>query len=172
MTMETYFEFVKVGMGDFSLPHLAWYLFIVAICILATAVFSICDAFSGIYTAWKTNEPIRSHLLRKTIEKMCVYWFFQFLVAILGFIISLILPTHYDLPYLSMVLAVAICGVELWSIYENHKRIKNGHLQRVSTSMETFVGELIEMAGGEEALKKALRERLGTEEVADKETTK
>ena len=115
---------------------------------------------------------MRSDLVRKTIEKMCVYWFFQFLVAILGFIISLILPTHYDLPYLSMVLAVAICGVELWSIYENHKRIKNGHLQRVSTSMETFVGELIEMAGGEEALKKALRERLGTEEVADKETTK
>lgn len=75
--MEIYFELVRQGMNDFSLAHLAWYMFIVALCILSTAVFSVADAVSGIYTAWKRNEPIRSHLLRKTVEKMSVYWFYD-----------------------------------------------------------------------------------------------
>lgn len=158
--METFIEVIKIGMGDYSLHHLAWHLLIVAFCILTTGVFSIADTISGIYTAKKTGEKLRSHRLRKTFEKMAVYWFFQTLVAIVGVILTL-LP-WYNLPYLSIALAVAICVTEGRSMWEHSRRRKDG----VAKIPET-VQELIDIVGGEEEVKRALldfvQKRLGVE---------
>lgn len=158
--METFIEVIKIGMGDYSLHHLAWHLLIVAFCILTTGVFSIADTISGIYTAKKTGEKLRSHRLRKTFEKMAVYWFFQTLVAIVGVILTL-LP-WYNLPYLSIALAVAICVTEGRSMWEHSRRRKDG----VAKIPET-VQELIDIVGSEEEVKRALldfvQKRLGVE---------
>lgn len=158
--MEEFIEVIKIGMGDYSLHHLAWHLLIVAFCILTTGVFSIADTISGIYTAKKTGEKLRSHRLRKTFEKMAVYWFFQTLVAIVGVILTL-LP-WYNLPYLSIALAVAICVTEGRSMWEHSRRRKDG----VAKIPET-VQELIDIVGGEEEVKRALldfvQKRLGVE---------
>lgn len=158
--MNEFIEIIKIGMGDYSLHHLAWHLLIVAFCILTTGVFSIADTISGIYTAKKTGEKLRSHRLRKTFEKMAVYWFFQTLVAIVGVILTL-LP-WYNLPYLSIVLAVAICITEGRSMWEHSRRRKDG----VAKIPET-VQELIDIVGGEEEVKRALldfvQKRLGVE---------
>lgn len=158
--MESFIDIIVEGMGDYSLHHLAWHLLIVAFCILATGVFSVADTMSGIYTAKKTGEKLRSHRLRKTFEKMAVYWFFQLLVAIVGLIFSLM--SWYDLPYMSMVLAVAICITEGRSMWEHSKRRKDG----VAKIPET-VQELIDLVGGEEELKQTLlallQKRLGVE---------
>ena len=158
--METYFEFLKLGMGAYSLPHLVWHLTIVAFCIVGTGVFSIADTISGIYTAKKTGEKLRSHRLRKTFEKMAVYWFFQILVAIVGILLSP-LP-WYDLPYFSMLFALAICVSEGISMWEHSKRRKDG----VAKIPETMQG-LIDLVGGEEALKKMVvdlvQKKLGVE---------
>ena len=158
--MEEFIEIIKIGMGDYSLHHLAWHLLIVAFCIVATGVFSVADTISGIYTAKKTGEKLRSHRLRKTFEKMAVYWFFQTLVAIVGVILTL-LP-WYNLPYLSIILAVAICITEGRSMWEHSRRRKDG----VAKIPET-VQELIDIVGGEEQVKRALldfvQKRLGVE---------
>lgn len=158
--MEEFVEIIKIGMGDYSLHHLAWHLLIVAFCIVATGVFSVADTISGIYTAKKTGEKLRSHRLRKTFEKMAVYWFFQTLVAIVGVILTL-LP-WYNLPYLSIILAVAICVTEGRSMWEHSRRRKDG----VAKIPET-VQELIDIVGGEEQVKRALldfvQKRLGVE---------
>ena len=158
--MEDFFEIIKIGMGDYSLHHLAWHLLIVAFCIVTTGVFSIADTISGIYTAKKTGEKLRSHRLRKTFEKMAWYWFFQMLVAIVGVLLSL-LP-WYNLPYLSMVLALAICISEGISMWEHSKRRKDG-MAKVPEAVQA----LIDLVGGEEELKRTLitlmQKRLGVE---------
>lgn len=158
--MEDFIEVIKLGMGDYSLHHLTWHLLIVAFCIFATGIFSAADTMSGIYTAKKTGEKLRSHRLRKTFEKMAVYWFFQLLVAIVGLIFSLM--SWYDLPYMSMVLAVSICITEGRSMWEHSRRRKDG----VAKIPET-VQELIDIVGGEEEVKRALldfvQKRLGVE---------
>ena len=158
--MEDFFEIIKIGMGDYSLHHLAWHLLIVTFCIVTTGVFSIADTISGIYTAKKTGEKLRSHRLRKTFEKMAWYWFFQMLVAIVGVLLSL-LP-WYNLPYLSMVLALAICISEGISMWEHSKRRKDG-----MAKVPEAVQELIDLVGGEEELKRTLitlmQKRLGVE---------
>lgn len=147
-------------MGDYSLHHLVWQLTIVAFCILLTGMFSIADTASGIYTAKKTGERLRSHRLRKTFEKMAVYWFFQILVGMVGVILSLF--SWYNLPYLSIVFAAMICVAEGRSMWEHSKRRKDG-VAKVPEAMQ----ELIDLVGGEEELKRVLvtfvQKRLGVE---------
>lgn len=158
--METFFEVIKLGMGDYSLHHLAWHLLIVAVCIVITGVFSIADTISGIYTAKKTGEKLRSHRLKKTFEKMMIYWFFQTLVAIVGVIFSLM--PWYNLPYMSIILAVSICLTEMYSMWEHSKRRRDG-VAKIPETMQ----ELIDLVGGEEELKKTLinlvQKRIGME---------
>ena len=155
---QSLFEIIKIGMGDYSLHHLAWHVSIVAFCILTSGVFSVADTVSGIYTAKKTGEKLRSHRLRKMFEKMAVYWFFQVLVGIVGLILSLF--PFYNLPYLSILFAVMICMAEGKSMWEHAQRRKDG-----VAKLPEAVQELIDLAGGEEELKHALldivRKRLG-----------
>lgn len=158
--MESFIEVIKLGMGDYSLHHLAWHLLIVAFCIVITGVFSIADTISGIYTAKKTGEKLRSHRLRKTFEKMAVYWFFQILVAIVGVMFTVF--SFYNLPYLSIVFAAMICIAEGRSMWEHSRRRRDG----VAKIPET-VQELIDLVGGEDELKRTLislvHKRLGVE---------
>lgn len=158
--MDNFIEIIKIGMGDYSLHHLAWHLLIVAFCIVTTGVFSVADTISGIYTAKKTGEKLRSHRLRKTFEKMVTYWFFQILVAIVGVILSLI--SWYNLPYFSIILALVICYTEGCSMWEHCKRRRDG-----VTKIQETMQELIDLVGGEEELKRTLislvQKRLGVE---------
>lgn len=155
---QSLFEIIRIGMGDYSLHHLAWHVSIVAFCILTSGMFSVADTVSGIYTAKKTGEKLRSHRLRKMFEKMAVYWFFQVLVGIVGLILSLF--PFYNLPYLSILFAVMICIAEGKSMWEHAQRRKDG-----VAKLPEAVQELIDLAGGEEELKLALldivRKRLG-----------
>ena len=161
--MENYLEIIKVGMGDYSLHHLVWHLTIVAFCIFVTGLFSIADTASGIYTAKKTGERLRSHRMRKTFEKMAVYWFFQILVGVVGVIFSLF--PWYNLPYLSIIFAAMICIAEGRSMWEHSRRRKDG-IAKVPEAVQ----ELIDLVGGEEELKRTLitlvQKRLGVEESA------
>ena len=158
--MENFVEIIKIGMGDYSLHHLVWHLSIVAFCILTSGLFSVADTVSGIYTAKKTGEKLRSHRLRKMFEKMAVYWFFQVLVGIVGLILSLF--PFYNLPYLSILFAIMICAAEGRSMWEHSRRRHDG-----VAKLPEAVQELIDLAGGEDELKRALldmvRKRLGME---------
>lgn len=148
---QSFFDILRIGMGDYSLHHLVWHLLIVALCIAVTGIFSIADTVSGVYTARKTGEKLRSHRLRKMFEKMMVYWFFQTLVGIVGLILTL-LP-FYNLPYLSIAFALMICVAEGKSMWEHSQRRRDG-----VAKLPEAVHELVELAGGEEELKHALLE--------------
>ena len=157
---QSFFEIIQTGMGDYSLHHLAWHLSIVAFCILASGLFSVADTCSGVYTAKKTGEKLRSHRLRKMFEKMAAYWFFQILVGIVGLILSLF--PFYNLPYLSIFFAITICICEGKSMWEHACRRRDG-----VAKLPEAVHELVELAGGEDELKHALlelvKQRLGIE---------
>lgn len=161
---QSFFEIIKIGMGDYSLHHLLWHVLIVALCIAITGIFSIADTASGVYTAKKTGEKLRSHRLRKMFEKMMVYWFFQMLVGIVGLILTLF--PFYNLPYLSIVFAIMICVAEGKSMWEHARRRRDG-----VAKLPEAVHELVELAGGEEELKHALldlvKKRLGVEETSE-----
>ncbi len=147
-------------MGDYSLHHLVWHMAIVAFCIFTTGIFSVADTISGVYTAKKTGEKLRSHRLRKMFEKMMVYWFFQTLVGVVGLILSLF--PFYNLPYLSIFFAVMICIAEGKSMWEHAQRRKDG-VAKIPETMQ----ELIDLVGGEDELKRTLislvQKRLGVE---------
>lgn len=157
---QDFFEILKIGMGDYSLHHLVWHMLIVTVCIFTTGIFSIADTVSGVYTARKTGEKLRSHRLRKMFEKMAIYWFFQTLVGIVGLILS-VFP-FYNLPYLSIVFSIMICIAEGLSMWEHSKRRRD----KVAKLPEA-VHELVELAGGEDELKHALldmvKKRLGVD---------
>ena len=157
---QSFFEAVRIGMGDYSVHHLVWHLLIVSMCIFITGIFSIADTVSGVYTARKTGEKLRSHRLRKMFEKMAVYWFFQTLVGLVGLILS-VLP-FYNLPYLSIIFAIMICVAEGRSMWEHARRRRDG-----VAKLPEAVHELVDLTGGEEELKRALldlvRKRLGLE---------
>lgn len=161
---QSFFEIIKIGMGDYSLHHLLWHVLIVALCIAITGIFSIADTASGVYTAKKTGEKLRSHRLRKMFEKMMVYWFFQMLVGVVGLILTLF--PFYNLPYLSIVFAIMICVAEGKSMWEHARRRRDG-----VAKLPEAVHELVELAGGEEELKHALldlvKKRLGVEETSE-----
>lgn len=161
---QSFFEIIKIGMGDYSLHHLLWHVLIAALCIAITGIFSIADTASGVYTAKKTGEKLRSHRLRKMFEKMMVYWFFQMLVGIVGLILTLF--PFYNLPYLSIVFAIMICVAEGKSMWEHARRRRDG-----VAKLPEAVHELVELAGGEEELKHALldlvKKRLGVEETSE-----
>lgn len=158
---QSFFEIIKIGMGDYSLHHLVWHLLIVAVCILTSGLFSVADTISGIYTAKKTSEKLRSHRLRKMFEKMAVYWFFQTLVGVVGLILSLF--SWYNLPYLSIFFAIMICVAEGKSMWEHAQRRRDG-----VAKLPEAVHELVDLAGGEDELKHALlelvKQRLGMKE--------
>ncbi len=147
--METYFEIIKLGMGDYSIYRLIWQLTIVAFCIIVTGIFSVADAYSGIRTAKAVGEKTRSHRYRKTIEKMTWYWFFQILVCIVGIILSVF--TWYNLPYLSILLMLGICYIEGKSMWEHSKRRKD-HVSK----LDDVVHELVELIGGEDEARKII----------------
>lgn len=148
---QSFFEYLQSGMDGYSLPHLVWHLLIVAVCILITGAFSVADTISGVYTAKKTGEKLRSHRLRKTFEKMAVYWFFQILVGLLGLVLTVF--SFYDLPYFSIALMLGICITELISMREHSKRRKDG----IAKITET-VRELVELVGGKDEARQALLE--------------
>lgn len=121
----------------FSFAHLAWHCFIVACCIIVTGIFSVADFISGVYTAKKLGEPLRSHRYRKTFEKMAVFWGFQLLVALVGLILT-VMP-FYQLPYLSLLTALVICWIEGRSMFEHAQR-RRDHLAKIPQMMHDIVG--------------------------------
>lgn len=135
---------------EYNFPHLIWHLAIIFYLILLTGLFSIADMFSGVYTAKKTGERLRSHRYRKTIEKITWYWFFQILVAAVG-IVGTLFP-WYNLPYLSIAAALCICVIECKSIGEHVKRRKDS-----LAKLPEILNEFIEMINDADELKETIK---------------
>ena len=82
--------------------------------ILWMLIFILADMFTGIYAAYCKNEKITSHKMQRTIVKFLMYG------------CTIILLEGFDKYFVTLVDcglatigATIICGIELYSIFEN-----------------------------------------------------
>ena len=91
-------------------------------------IFISCDAITGISASIKEGQIITSHKLQKTIKKLVMYC----MAIILMHSIDVYMITLIDLG-LAKICASIICGIELYSIFENCYRITGNRVFKVLT---------------------------------------
>lgn len=126
--------------------HITIYLFVIFVCHLLIAIAPLVDMWDAIYTAHKVKERIRSHKVRKTIEKIGEYWrllLLGVLIDMLGFFFP-----FYTMPFISMVMTLGVVVIEVLSIFE-HIRKRKSQL----TQLPDIVEKIVQCATSEDALK-------------------
>lgn len=96
---------------------------IIFMCFVIVAIAVILDLYTGIRAAKKIGEPIRSHILRKTINKITDYY----IAVIIGILIDwlgLCFP-WYSIPYAAIISTLAVIIIEGRSVLENLARAKS-----------------------------------------------
>lgn len=104
-----------------------WILVILAILI---------DLWDGVYTARQLGLRVYSHKLRMTIRKIGEYWRF----ILMGFVadtVGILFP-FWAWPYLSIVICLAIIGIEGKSVMEHAKRRKS-HLADIPGMLKDII---------------------------------
>lgn len=119
----------------------AFFLFLWGILIAAILV----DLWDGVKTARKLKEPIKSHQLRITIDKMTEYWRLMLIAALVDLVGSVF--TFYIVPYLSILLCLGLVGVEGKSLFEHAKRRKSKAIE-----MKDIIQAVIRAANDKDAV--------------------
>lgn len=96
---------------------------IIFICCVLTAMVVLFDLYTGIRAARKTGEPIRSHILRRTITKIIDYYFVIFFAVLID-ILGLFFP-WYGIPYAVIIATLAVLVIEGRSMLENLAKAKS-----------------------------------------------
>lgn len=96
---------------------------VIFICFIIVGVAGLLDLYTGIRAAKMTGEPVRSHVLRRTITKIIEYW----LVVVFGVLIDVLGLTFvwYKLPYAAILVTFAVLVIEGRSLFENLQRAKS-----------------------------------------------
>ncbi len=158
--MDTLTDIFTFELGENFFNHLIFHFAVVFYLYLIPPVLAAVDLKLATSVAKMHGERIRSHKLRKCLEKVTLYWALQFAATVLG-CAGLLFP-WYNLPYLVMVATAAIAYIEFLSYREHLKRRKDN----IAKIPET-VQEIIEFVGGVDELRGlisgALRKKLGAE---------
>lgn len=143
-------EIISMAFSNYDIGHLYRHLIVCFVLFLTTVAVCVIDFISGIYTAKKLGEPLRSRKFRMTVEKISWYW----LIQLLGFLLGLMGTVFdwYEWPYISMGIALAIILIEGRSVIEHSKRRKC----RTAKIPET-IRDMAEWIG-EDALKHSIQE--------------
>lgn len=96
-------------------------VFLVASILVIAAI--MVDLWDGLYTAKVTKTRIHSHKLRVTVEKVTEYWRF-ILIAFLIDAVGMLFQAYF-LPFLTLLFAVGLIGVEVKSMFEHARRRKS-----------------------------------------------
>ena len=91
-------------------------------------IFVGCDLVTGVSAAIKEGQIITSHKLQKTIRKLLMYM----MAIVLCHAIDTYMVTLVELGA-ARVIATIICGIELYSIFENCYRITGNRVFRLLT---------------------------------------
>lgn len=91
-------------------------------------IFIMVDFVSGIYASWVEGQLITSHKMQKTVIKFIMYSTAIFLLH--GIDVYMISFTKL---YLARIGATLICGIELYSVFENCYRITGNAVFKVLT---------------------------------------
>lgn len=95
-------------------------IFICAIAVLAAV---LLDLNTGIDAAKKCKERIKSHILRRTINKIVDYYrllFFGVIIDVLGLAFI-----WYNIPYCAVLVSVGIVLIEAKSVLENYRKARS-----------------------------------------------
>lgn len=91
-------------------------------------IFIVCDTVTGVCAAIKERQIITSHKLQRMIKKLVMYS----MAVILVHAIDVYMITWIELG-LARICATIICGIELYSIFENCYRITGNKVFKVLT---------------------------------------
>lgn len=110
---------------------------IIFVCFVLVTLAVLVDLYTGIRAAKKTGEPIRSHILRKTITKTTDYA----MVVLFGVLIDTLgLPFRwYHMPYAAMLITLSVLIIEGRSVLENLTRAKSQAAQ-----VDDVAGDIIQ----------------------------
>ena len=86
----------------------------IGVLILWTLIFILCDMATGIYAAYCKGDKITSHKMQRTVVKFLMYT--SSIMLLEG--LDLYFVTFVELN-LARIGATIICGIELYSIFEN-----------------------------------------------------
>lgn len=109
---------------------------IIFICYVIMIAAVLIDLYTGISAAKRTGEPIRSHILRKTIRKTIDYG----MVIAIGILIDVLaLPlSWYHIPYAAMLITFSVVLIEGRSVLENLTRAKSP-----AAKVDDVVGDIL-----------------------------
>lgn len=96
---------------------------IMFICAIAIVVMVLLDLSTGLRAAKATKDKIRSNILRRTVTKILDYY--HFLIAGIVIDVTGLAFDFYKVPYGAILVALAVTGIELVSMYENFKKAKS-----------------------------------------------
>lgn len=159
--MEAIIEIFTHELGENFFNHLVFHYAIVFWLFFFTPALVTADLVYAVSAAKKLGERIRSHKLRKSIDKMLRYWGLQILAAIVGSI-GLLFPDYYNLPYFSIAITFVIVVIEGKSLVEHFKRRKD-HLSKVPETVQ----DIIDFVGGRDELEGIVKAVLQKKSVAN-----
>lgn len=119
----------------------------------------LLDLWDGVNTARKLKQPIKSHRLRITIEKITEYWRLMLIAALVDIIGAVF--TFYSVPFLSILFCLGLIGVEAKSMFEHAKRRKSKAVE-----MKEIMKSIVTAANDKDALQafKTICEYIGAKE--------
>lgn len=123
---------------------------VIFICCVLTAMVVLLYLYTGIKAARKTGEPIRSHILRRTITKIIDYYFIIFFAVLID-ILGLFFP-WYGIPYAVIIATLAVLVIEGRSMLENLTKAKS-HAARVDDVVLDILQEIIDCKSAKNASK-------------------
>lgn len=107
------------------------------VCWVAMILAVILDFWSGIDAAKYTGVKISSKGLRKSGSKLVDYWRLQLMAAVIDIITSCCF-CWYTIPYMAILVTIAVVLIEGHSVVEN-SRIKKSHAADVPAMMKAII---------------------------------
>jgi len=107
-----YFDVHRIW--SYMIASILGFLEPIGVLILWTLIFILSDMVTGIYAAFCKGEKITSHKMQRTVVKFLMYS--GAIMLLEGF--DMYFVTFYDCG-LAKIGATIICGIELYSIFEN-----------------------------------------------------
>lgn len=125
-------------------------LMIIFICCVLTATVVVIDLITGVRAAKKVGEPIRSHILRRTINKIIDYYMVVFFGVMID-VIGLFFP-WYNIPYACIIATLAVLVIEGRSMLENLTKAKS-HAAEIDDVLAKLLKDIVECRSDKSALK-------------------
>lgn len=148
-------EMARLVAGRIDVGQAAVHVTVTLLCWLLTVAAILIDLWDGIYTARRLGERLHSHRFRDTVRKAGEYW----RVLLFGFVADTlcVLFPWYKLPYLTMLVCMALIVIEARSVFEHIRRRKSG-IARVPD----VVGKIVECVTRKDAVRliESLRDEL------------